>query len=103
MFAYQQFERDLLVERLAHGRVEAKRTTSRRTQTGARKVAGCKSHFQRKPPTVRQIKELKKVVKQHQKGHITCRDLAAEFQRIQRLPRLGIHTARRQVEELKML
>ena len=103
MFAYQQLERDLLVERLAHGRVEAKRTTKRRTQTGALKVAGCKSHFQRKPPTVQQIQQLKKVVQQHQKGHITCRDLAAEFQRIQRLPRLGIHTARRQVEELKRL
>ena len=102
MLAVYQLERDLIVERLAHGLQKAKQVSQKISQKGCKKVNGSKSWLEKKPPSKKQLAKLRKIVKAKNNGKLTWREVQGEFRTILRNRGLGLHTVMRQFTELEV-
>ena len=63
MLATQEFERDIIVERLQHGLARAKAKSKSRTQSGAIKVQGSKTTLKQVKPSRATSKEIRSIVR----------------------------------------
>ena len=81
--AVYQLERDLIVERLTKGLALAKKRSKRTTQFGEAKVNGTKSHLEKKKPSKKQLKKLRRVIKKQPKREDV---LARDAERLQDHP-----------------
>ena len=63
MLAPQEFERDIIVERLQHGRARATAQSKSRTQSGAIKVQGSKTTPEQVKPSCTTIEEIRNIAK----------------------------------------
>ena len=97
MLAAQEFERDIIVERLQHGLAKAKAHSKRRTQSGRVKVQGSRSTLEQIKPnraTVNRIRALSNNGWSQRKIRDTIRTLLNR-------PRLGTSTAMRILSEVQ--
>ena len=101
MAATTEFDRDVLVLRLQAGLAAARKTTTRRTQTGKPKVQGRNSLMQHLKPTKQQIKKLRRSFQMHQNGDFGWRPLCAQVANILKLEtQPAVETVRRMWAEI---
>lgn len=104
MLAVQEFERDMIVMRLAHGLSRKRATSSRRTQAGTVKVNGSLSILEKTKPTKRQVAALRMHAKKHMEQEFGWRPLAQRFSKVLKLPAdMAVETARRLKVELQKM
>ena len=97
MLATQEFERDIIVERLQHGLARAKAKSQARTQNGAIKVQGSKTTLEQMKPSKDIIKEIRSIANKDWSQR-TIRDYLREL--LDR-PSLGTSTAMRMMSEVQ--
>ena len=97
MLAAQEFERDVIVERLQHGLAKAKATSKRRTQSGGIKVQGSKSTLEQLKPNRKTIKKIRSIAN---KGW-SQRAIRNYLRGLLNRPSLGTSTAMRILSEVQ--
>jgi DNA invertase Pin-like site-specific DNA recombinase len=97
MLAAQEFERDIIVERLQHGLARAKAKSRMRTQSGAIKVQGSKSTLEQIKPNRATIAKIRAIVN---KGW-SQRMIRDYIRVLLKRPNLGTSTAMRILSEVK--
>lgn len=99
LLAVWEFDRDMILFRMAKGLDEKRKTSKEITQYGEVKVNGSKSILTKLKPSLSKLKAVKKVVKQYEDGTLGLRPLAAQMSSI--LKRNIAHeTARRMIAEM---
>ena len=98
----EELERDLIVERLAHGLEKAKEKTVSLTQCGAKKVNGAKSILERRSLNAKTVKALKAAIKKKEAGKISRRGLCDTFKNLLKLKRLAVMTSLRMMSEIRV-
>jgi len=97
MLATQEFERDVIVERLQHGLARAKAKSKSRTQSGAIKVQGAKTTLEQVKPSKATSKEIRNIAK---KGW-SQRMIRDYLRQLLDRPSLGTSTAMRMLSEIE--
>ena len=97
MLAAQEFERDIIVERLQHGLKKAKAHSKRRTQSGSIKVQGSRSTLEQVKPNRATINSIRALAN---KGW-SQRMIRDVMRNMLNRPRLGTSTAMRIMSEVQ--
>lgn len=97
----QELDRDTLVYRLAHGREEKKKRTSRLTQHGAPKANGCQSWLEKLKPNKVVKRKIQGLGKSRAAGKFGWRPMAEKVSKLLKLNRVLSHECvRRMLNEL---
>ena len=102
MAAVCEFERDTFVARPQTGLEAKRRTTKRKTQTGAPKVQGRRSLLEATKPTSSQIRRLKTATAKREEGNFGWHPLAQKVKDILKLTNTPtIESVRRLTQDLQ--
>lgn len=99
MLAVQEYEKDLIVQRLTDGLNSAKKTSSRTTQQGAVKVAGAWSSLEKAKPTPAAMKKIMHINAEVTASQLTQRQARDKLRKLLKISQLGTSTAMRVLAE----
>ena len=97
MLSAQEFERDIIVERLQHGLAKARARSTQRTRSGDIKAQGAKSTLEQAKPNRATIDKIRAIAKENW----SQRDIRDTIRTLLNRPSLGTSTAMRILSEVE--